>query len=183
MGGSRMTTSIRLRAGVERGIEFRKNGKIRIGIDPGARYTGFVVRDGDVPIHASTITRPIEDDAVTYARYVVAILVPLVEEYKALYPNLRIGIEGISDPKGFKHGKRASLDPKHIIRTGVTAGALAIAFPDAVIIPPGNNGSQHISQYPAELQGRRPASLAGDSNKAGTRSHEQSAYDIAGKVF
>lgn len=171
------------RAGAVREEAFTENGIISIGIDPGSRYTALVVRNGDVVIHATTVTRVGDQEPIPYARLVIDALAPIVAEFIENFPDAVIGIEGVTDPKGFKHGKRAALNPKDIMRTGVTAGALAAVFPTAHIVRPGNNGSMHLSQYPSNLRGRRPTDLPGSSNGAGTRSHEQSAYDIAGKVL
>lgn len=149
-----------------------------IGIDPGARYTGVVIRDGDVVLHSSTLVRDLNkpsgtDWAIQVVRGIQTIL--------ADFPTIPVAIEGISDPKGFHRGQRAAINPRDIIRAGIVLGALAATWPDAVIVPPGSNGSQHYSHYPAELIGRRPPELPGSTNGAGTRDHEQSAYDVAGK--
>lgn len=170
------------RSSLERFDSFEKDGIIVVGIDPGSRSTALVIRDGETVIHATTITREGNETHVNYALDVVDAVVPIINGYREKYPDLIIGIEGISDPKGFKGGQRAAINPKDIIRTGVTLGALVAIFRDAIIVAPGNNGSKHESQYPAELKGRRPKDLEGSSVGAGTRRHEQSAYDIAGKA-
>jgi hypothetical protein len=150
-----------------------------VGVDPGARYTGVVVRDGDVVLHSSTLVRPEEMKSGT--EWALSVVEQLKEILLA-FPNIPMGVEGISDPKGFQHGKKAAINPKDIIRAGIVLGAVVATWPKAVIIDPGNNGSQHYSHYPAELIGRRPADLPGAANGAGTRNHEQSAYDVAGKA-
>lgn len=154
-------------------------GKPVIGIDPGARYTGVVVRDGDVVLHSTTLVRPKElESATEWALVVVAQIREIVKDFPAMTP---FAVEGISDPKGFQHGKQAAINPRDIIRAGIVLGAVVATWPNATIVPPGNNGSQHASHYPAELRGRRPKDLPGSANGAGTRGHEQSAYDVAGK--
>lgn len=170
------------RAGAVREDGFHSNGIISIGIDPGSRYTALVVRDGDEVLHATTVKREGDQEPIDYARMVVEILVPIVRDFESRYENVIVGIEGITDPKGFSNGRRAPINPKDIVRTGVTAGGLAVALMDAIVIPPGHNGSQHLSQYPDALKGRRPADLPGDSTGAGTRRHEQSAFDVALKA-
>lgn len=150
-----------------------------IGIDPGAKYTGIVVRDGDVVLHSSTVVNVDDLAPLEYARAVVAFV---IKEVVLTNPDYPIGIEGISDPKGYNRGKRAPINPKYVMRMAAVAGALAAAFPNAYTIPPKGNGSQHISQYPEVLKGRRPKDLPGSSTGAGTRSHEQSAFDVAGKT-
>lgn len=151
-----------------------------IGIDPGARYTGVIVRDGDAVLHASTLVRPDSVDSGTeWALLVVEQIREIMKEFPTTMP---MGVEGISDPKGFQHGKKAAINPKDIIRAGIVLGAVVATWPKATIIQPGNNGSKHYSHYPASLIGRRPADLPGNSQSAGTRGHEQSAYDVAGKA-
>ena len=169
------------RRGTERTHEWNEEGigKPAIGIDPGSRNTAIVIRDGDKVILASTYVRQGDLDPVAYAFEVVDYFKTIRDDY----PLLPIGLEGITDPKGFNRGKRAAINPKDIIRTGVVVGAIAAVWrADIIMIPPGGNGSQDISQYPASLQGRRPKTLLGNSHKAGTRRHEQSAFDVAGKA-
>lgn len=149
-----------------------------VGIDPGARYTGLVVRDGDAVLHSSTLVRPQDMSSTDWAITCLTGIQTILKDFPRTIP---IAIEGISDPKGFYRGQRAAINPRDIIRAGVVLGALVATYPTAVIVPPGNNGSQHYSHYPDSLIGRRPADLPGDTNGAGTRDHEQSAYDVAGK--
>lgn len=155
-------------------------GKPIMGIDPGARYTGVVVRDGDVVLHSSTLVRPKDMESGTeWAISVIAQIHAILKDFPATMP---ISVEGISDPKGFHQGKRAAINPKDIIRAGIVLGAVVAIFPNATVVPPGNNGSKHYSHYPAVLIGKRPADLPGSTQEAGTRGHEQSAYDVAGKA-
>jgi hypothetical protein len=155
-------------------------GKPVLGVDPGARYTGVVLRDGDAVLHASTLVRSQDMESGTdWALEVVK----QVEQIHAFFKeNIPVAIEGISDPKGFQNGKKAAINPKDIIRAGIVLGALVQRYPDSFIVKPGNNGSQHYTHYPDVLIGRRPTDLPGSSNSAGTRNHEQSAYDVAGKA-
>lgn len=157
----------------------RPVGKPVIGVDPGARYTGVVVRDGDVVLHASTLVRPVEMTGTDWAILCVEQVRSIVKDFPATMP---MGVEGVSDPKGFHRGKSAAINPKDILRAGIVLGAVVAVWPTAHIIKPGGNGSQHYSHYPAALIGRRPADLPGSTNSAGTRDHEQSAYDVAGKT-
>jgi hypothetical protein len=151
-----------------------------IGIDPGARYTGVVIRDGDVVLHASTLVRSQQMTSPTeWALLVLAQVEDVLRDYPQMIP---LGVEGVSDPKGFQHGKRAAINPKDIIRAGIVLGAVVARWPTGLVIPPGGNGSQHYTHYPSVLIGRRPADLPGSTNGAGTRDHEQSAYDVAGKT-
>lgn len=150
-----------------------------LGVDPGARYTGVVIRDGDVPLLSTTLVRPDDMSQTGWALHCVSELRKIVNQLpKVILP---VAVEGVTAPKGFVRGRRAPLDPKDIMFAAVVLGAVIATWPDAVIIPPGGNGSQHITQYPPVLVGRRPKDLPGSTNGAGTRDHEQSAYDVAGK--
>lgn len=153
-----------------------------LGIDPGYRYTGIVARDGDVVLTATTLVRPDDvDDPFAWAG-MVADEARLIL-FRDCPGNTKVAGEGVSAPKGFKNGERAPLNPKAILFTGVVAGAIYREFKreGIVIVKPGGNGSQHITHYPPVLVGRRPVDLPGSSNGAGTRAHEQSAFDVAGK--
>lgn len=161
-------------------IDLTPVGKPIIGIDPGARYTGVVIRDGEAVLFASTLVRA--EDMKSGTEWALSVAEQVKSIYEENCPDAPVGIEGISDPKGFQHGQRAAINPKDIIRAGIVLGALVQLFPNSFIVPPGNNGSQHYSNYPDVLIGRRPAELPGSTNGAGTRNHEQSAYDVAGKA-
>lgn len=162
-------------------LDLTPQGRPVLGIDPGYRYTGIALRDGDAVLYAETLVRPKgEDDPVAWARTVSATAQLLL--FQRCPAGTKVGIEGVTASKGFKHGKQAAINPGPIIFTAVVLGAVAGAFPEAVIVPPGGNGSQHITNYPPALVGQRPIDLPGTSNGAGTRGHEQSAYDVAGKA-
>lgn len=158
-------------------------GRPVLGIDPGYRYVGVVLRDGDVCLSATTLVRdqgvecPFEWAATVCAEVGVV-------WFRDCPPGTRMAIEGVSAPKGFKNGRRDPINPAPILFTGVVAGALSREFAahEPVIVPPGGNGSQHVTHYPPALVGARPGSLPGSTNGAGTRAHEQSAYDVAGKA-
>lgn len=152
-----------------------------VGIDPGARYTGFSIIDGDEAIlFSATFVRPEEqEDLVIWSKTLVKLLEDVLKEVKYT----ALGIEGVSHPKGFKKGVRSSLNPKDIIRTALVVGALSMYYDKAHIIPPGRNGDRPIEDYPDSLKGRRPKDLPGSGNNAGTRRHEMSAYDVARKTL
>lgn len=163
-----------------RQFDTEATGRPVIGVDPGARYTGVVVRDADLPIWVGTLVRPDDMSGPEWAVSVVDQLRSILEENS--WESIPMGIEGVNDPKGFHKGKKAALNPKDIIRAGMVVGAVYSAWRGAYIIPPGGNGTQHISHYPDSLVGRRPKTLPGAIQGAKTRNHEQSAYDVAGKT-
>jgi hypothetical protein len=153
---------------------------VAAGVDPGARYTGISVIDNNNNVLLSTtLVRPLDVDINTWARFVV----DEVDKIISGFPYAVLGVEGTSDPKGFKGGKRAAINPKDIIKTGIIVGGLILTYRDAVIIKPGGNGSAPIEFYPDVLKNRRPTELPGSNNGAGTRNHERSAYDVARKAL
>jgi hypothetical protein len=155
---------------------------ITIGIDPGARYTAVSVRSGDKVLLSSTYVRPLDMEPVTWAIHVTGLISEAVLDR---WPDAPVGVEGVSDPTGFKGGKAAPMNPAHIIRTATVLGSLAQAYKNRriVIVPPKKNGAGLDEDYPAELTGRRPATLEGQNINAGTRRHEKSAFDVAGEVM
>lgn len=163
-----------------RQFDMNPTGSPVIGVDPGARYTGVVVRDADVPIWVATFVRPENMTGPEWAVNVVDQLVAVLADNG--WENIPMGVEGVNDPKGFHKGKKAALNPRDIIRAGMVVGAVCATWRRAHIIPPGGNGTQHISHYPDMLVGRRPKTLPGLTQGASTRNHEQSAYDVAGKT-
>jgi hypothetical protein len=160
--------------------ESKDNLPLILGIDPGAKFCGVSVRQGDKVLLSSTYARPEVIPQVMWAK-----LIPkkIEEEVFAHFPeqNLLVGIEDVTSPSAFMGGKMQLLNPKNTIKLAIVVGTLAQRFPQAVMIRPSKNGSQEQSTYPEELVGRRPNTLLG-SNNARTRDHERSAYDIAGLV-
>lgn len=153
---------------------------VSIGMDPGAKYTGISVRDllRDELLLSSTYVKPADEPMFAWGKRLGEII---QNDIVALFPNHQIGIEGIAAPRGFSNGKKSPINPKYVIFAAIVAGMLAQRFPDAVIVPPGHNGTSRAG-YPDALNGRRPKDLPGIATGAGTRNHEKSAYDIAGEV-
>lgn len=150
--------------------------RIVIGIDPGARYVGVSVINLDTNkiLLSSTYVRDDDTPPVTWAAHATK---QVLNDVIAKYPNALVGIENVVPPQAYYKGKLALMNPKNAIHLALVVGALANALPDAVIIRPGKHGSQ--AEYPAELKGVRPKTLPGVNQKAGTRNHERSAYDLA----
>lgn len=152
---------------------------IVIGIDPGAKYTAVSVINPDAPleervIQSSVYVRPDEMPEVTWAVHVTN---KIMNDVITNYPLAKIGIEGVTTPQSHYNGRLALMNPKNTIKLAIVVGAIAMALPKAAIIRPGKNGSQET--YPKVLNGQRPKTLPGINEKAGTRNHERSAYDVA----
>lgn len=160
-------------AGVE--LDLTPIGRPVLGIDPGARYVGMCVRDGHAVLWAETFTADNSD----LTNWILAVL-QRIREVREITSPIAMGVESITDPKGFKNGKASPINPGFVARTGAVFGAVVGSWPDVIPVKPGGNGSGHVSRYPAVLVGRRPADLPGASWGVSTRAHEQSAYDVAG---
>lgn len=154
-------------------------GKPVLGVDPGAKYTGVVLRDADWLGFSATLVCPDGVEPVDWMHQCVAEIKFILLQHCP--PETKVAVEGVTAPKGYKNGERAPINPKYILFAGVVLGGVAEAF-GALVIPPGGNGSQNITHYPPDLVGRRPDGLPGSTNGAGTRDHEQSAWDVAGKA-
>lgn len=148
-----------------------------LGVDPGARYVGVVIRDGDVALHSSTWRRPDSVSELQWPTVVVDRLLELREQYG----HLPIGVESVTFPKGRTKGQIDPINPAHLVFTAICVGAICVAFRDAIWISPGHNGSRHLSHYPPALRGSRAADLSGVTEHR-SRDHERSAWDVAGRA-
>lgn len=151
---------------------------VTVGIDPGPRNTAVCVREAGTStvLYSSTWRRDDETTPVEWAKEVVALI---AAEVLPLFPNRQVGYENVTVPQTHFRGQKSFLNPKHSIHLALIVGALAIVFPDGMVVRPGKNGSQPLDTYPEVLKGRRPKTLPGRNN-AGTRDHERSAFDVAG---
>ncbi len=157
-----------------------------LGIDPGGKWTGLVVRDGDTLLAAGTVQRDAHDTARDLAGAGPAYLdeVLTVARRYATAADL-VAIEGVHKPNPHVRGGRTRasnvIDPGPIIATAVLVGHLRAAFPDATIVPPGRNGSGLLLTYPPALvsdpERRHGLHRTGDQGKL---RHVRSAWDVAG---
>lgn len=155
--------------------------KIAIGIDPGARYTGVCIVDEKDTIHfLTTLYREDDEEQVEWAYRNVDWISQITDvmEFDV------IAIENTTDPLGFDNGKKQPLNPKHIIRTAIVVGVLAMKYRDknCVMIRPRKNGNK--GPYQAVLNGTRSKALSWHIDKrVSVRDHERSAYDVAKTGF
>lgn len=148
------------------------------GIDPGAKYTALTIIKDDKIVLSSTYVRPDDVPIFYWADQVCSLL----EEELDKWEGITIGVEGVVKPQTHFQGKKSFVKPEYLINVGIMAGSVASRLAKkykVVIVRPGKNGSNSI--YPPELEGRRPASLAGIA-APGVRGHERSSYDIAIQV-
>jgi len=153
---------------------------IVIGLDPGGRWSGGVVRRGDDVTDFIVIecTAPRHGIAtMDYARDVSRWAVARLAEAQALDDEVLVGIEGLRPPAKHREGTELrNLNPTGLMGTGLVFGHLCTVFPAAVEVPPGGHGRQMLAAYPACLVG--PREKRADSQ--GILRHARSAYDIAG---
>lgn len=147
-----------------------------LGIDPGGRTTGIVVRDGARLLHHAVIVRinvePVESYALMIARTCDGIRRHGTEGSEG-YPVDVVAIESVEPPRWHHNGKASPINPRHIIDTAIVYGALVATFPDAILVPPAGNGSRLLAAYPAELVGPK------ETKGTGELRHARSAWDIA----
>lgn len=146
-----------------------------IGIDPGGRYTGIVVRAGEALHYACVVTRETDDmhryvwevyDALVKAR-VAGVQATLPRGNVAL-----VAVEGINDPTGHM----GMINVRGLIGTAIVLGSIFRQFEQVVVVPPEGNGSAPLPCYPAALVGPR------EKKGTGKFVHVRSAWDVAGKA-
>jgi hypothetical protein len=159
-----------------------------LAVDPGGRWSGLCVRRGLEVLAHAVITRDGDEDGPggigvgpVYVGQVVARYAELVAEF---HPTV-LGVEGLRRPS--PHVRRQ--DGNSLINMTGTLGAAAVyggivqAYPTALIVPPGKNGSMPLGAYPAELVG--PRERTGNWRMKvgeGILRHARSAYDVAGSA-
>lgn len=152
---------------------------IWLGFDPGGRDTGGVLRCGSTllayVVKTSTAgvnklpTREYVNDVIAWGREETA-------HHESLGHQVRVAIENLTVPTGYKHGERAWTPPATIMGVAMVFMGLAVAFPDAVIVPTGRHGQHPLPLYPKVLVGPRTTKGTGDLLR-----HARSAWDIAGE--
>lgn len=139
-----------------------------MGVDPGGRHTGVVTKDGERILSACVLTRT-TGDKFPDAHYINEVLDEITMHVEIVD---FIALEGIVEPHGRNpDGTEVIMSPAGLIGTGIIYGAVLARWPNAVIVPPGGNGSLPDAAYPSEI--RRRQRLGGPTD------HARSAYDVA----
>lgn len=149
---------------------------IVVGVDPGGRYTGLVVREHERLLHAEVITRHADHDIADHDTILHWIELVTDRIGAALQPGFVLAVEGVRKPNPHvRRGDGNSLtNPDGIIATAAVLGGILILWPAAVIAAPGGNGLGHLSGYP---EGIRSGTRLG-----GPTAHARSAWDVAGQA-
>lgn len=162
-----------------------------IGIDPGARFSGLVLRSGNDCVDWVTVVRTDDETEIgpgpAYWHAIDRAVLNLagIAIREGLTAPL-ISIEGVRAPGGFRDGKKQFAKPADIMALGATFGAVLTQNPDAIVVPPGGNGRGVYGQYPDELvsagEKRGRNWRLKDCGKSSPQSHARSAWAVAGKA-
>lgn len=145
-----------------------------IGIDPGGRSTGLVLLSGDRLIDADVIERK-GKDRVPEASYLVTVRYAVLSlERQSQGPPL-VCVEGLKAPNAYHDGKRKPISPLDLVGPAMVLGMVLAEWPEAVVVPPGGNGSRDWFAYPEQI--RQPIGGKGSDRMR----HARSAYDVAVK--
>lgn len=155
--------------------------RLVIGVDPGGQHVGIVARRGlDELVAHVTIDRGATEPRDAWARRVAVEVDDLLGVDGGTAEVPIVGIEDVVKPN--PHQRRrdgnslTNLDG--ILDTAVVLGALLLANPDAILVPPGGNGSNVMDAYPRELRPTRGRGAGHDRLR-----HVRSAWDVAGAAL
>ena len=141
-----------------------------VGVDPGGRFTGVVARRADAAVWAAVITR--DGDMASYLVEVHRAIIDAGLTHHDPAAGVNVAVEGLVKPT--PHMGTISL--QGLLDTAVVLGAVMAWYPDAIVVPPGDNGAGPLGAYPSRLVGAREKLGAGHAR------HARSAWDVAGKA-
>ena len=164
-----------------------------VGVDPGGRECGIIVRIRSGPVFVAVISRPAADrDPVPGAGYLndvidtLAQAVAVAETHADPREGPWVGCEEVKPPGGYARGgqRRRPIDPAALIGMSMVYGAVLAVFPRVIVVPVGGNGSLPLRAYPRELVGGPPNERCPPAEPKGTGllRHARSAWDVAGAV-
>lgn len=159
-----------------------------VGIDPGGRYVGLVVREGEELIRAEVLDRRkleaagviLADEPTAWALQVVGRILAI--ELRADVAELAgrapvVAVEGVRAPS--PHVRRrdgnALTNVTGLLDTAIVLGAIVARFPSAIVVPPAANGAGPDLAYP-------PGIRSGTRGLGGPPVHARSAWDVAGSA-
>ena len=140
-----------------------------IGVDPGGRESGLVVRERDgTCLEAVLVLRDDGADIQEYVTDFAASLIGLVDEYDVD----AVAVEGYKPP----NPHMGMINVAGLLDACAVCGA-ALAAPIRVVtylVTPGGHGAAPLQAYPSQLIGKR------EKKGTGLLRHCRSAWDIAG---
>jgi hypothetical protein len=148
-----------------------------VGVDPGGKTTGVVVRQDDAVITAELVHNDATAVTDRYLAHVIdAVFAARLWALELGAGDPLVGVEDLTHPNphvGRVANVMGLLGTAQVI--GAIRGALRSYCP-VVMVPPGKHGSAPLRAYPAVLVGSRETGTFGN----GKYRHVRSAYDIAG---
>jgi hypothetical protein len=149
--------------------------RLIVGVDPGSRNTGVVVRQGIVLVDFETVIRVGSEDLplAGYLQEVLRVVLGFWQKYVAEL----VAIEAVVAPSPFQGRESgpgfSNLDG--ILGTAMVVGAVEGFFPHAIRVQPARMGQAPLSTYPDALRPR-----AGKGKGKDKLRHVRSAWDVAG---
>lgn len=156
---------------------------IVVGIDPGGRGTGLVVRRNkellDHKVVRRVAAKEIEIPDDIYLRSVLGQITYMLDNIAiSLREKSNIAVELVQAPKVFyKEGKPIFVKTESLIAVSMVFGAVISRF-DCLLVKPNKNGSRGKENYPDELWGEREGPKG-----TGILRHARSAWDVAGDAI
>ncbi|WNO28428.1 RuvC-like resolvase [Corynebacterium phage PSonyx] len=155
-----------------------------LGVDPGGRDTGIILVDGS-RVAGCSVRSPGELLPVDQG-YIQAVLAEVGELIASTSGDVVVCVEGVTRPSWHVQASAsygAAANPTGLIAAAVVLGAVLGAYPGAVVVPPGGNGSRPLGAYPAGLvsDGERRKSGWELRVGGGKLRHQRSAWDVAFK--
>lgn len=158
---------------------------IVLGIDPGARETGWCVVDTSTRevLHHDVVERASGGPLLPVPTEYLDAVATIVTVREAVNPRIDlIAVETIVRPSWHMAG-RAAANPEALLACAVVAGAAIAAHcaVDVVQVRPGRNGSNFLGTYPPQLVSDAERRKAGWQMRVGEGRlrHARSAYDVA----
>lgn len=152
-----------------------------VGVDPGARATGIVLVAADGVVSGVSVENPAGPLLPPPVEY-VARVISAVGDLAA--PGVVVAVESVTRPSWHvaKSASRgAAGNPTALLGTAVVLGAVLGAYPTAVLVRPGRNGSGPMGVYPEVLVSVGERRKPGWENRVGGGKlrHQRSAWDVA----
>lgn len=145
-----------------------------VGVDPGGRESGLVLRQGADVVHHVLLVREGPARSLpgsTYFREVIATALELRAEGDELGAGATVvAVEGLSEP----NPHMGTIAVMGIMGTAAVFGAVVGVITDAVVVEPAGHGKAPMPAYPRQLQPTTGHGKGHDNLR-----HCRSAYDIA----
>lgn len=139
-----------------------------VGVDPGGRETGLVLRAGSELVNARVVRRTGREKLPT-PDYLCAVVLSIDEYLEQAGDESLLAVEGLVHPS--PHMDLTNV--LGLVGTGMVLGAVVCQWPEAIVVRPNKHGALAPVAYPEPLR-PRARRLGGSSE------HARSAWDIAG---